>query len=154
MAEFKLQGATVEEKLAHAETVLARLLRKREAMVLRTVPNPTGIYAYCAAPDVTGLIGRWVSPISGTITGLWLYALSIVEKGKPYISLRTKHGSKRQTSKFSYKAGNNEFAPSVPIEAGTIIEIYTTLQDKVAELSIGMLVTPAKESSDAGTPEE
>lgn len=144
---FKLQGDTEQQKLAHIEIILSRLLRRPNPGLKVAMP-PTVVLYYAGSVEENGLIGRWVSPLIGTMKTLHLFVGQMAEKLKPVVTVTVRNGNALSTLENQYKVGANLFDINLPILAGGRVEVKTSDPDAVAEISLGLLIETRL--SDAG----
>jgi hypothetical protein len=147
---FKLQGDTEQQRLAHAEIILSRLLRRPNPGLKVAMP-PTVVLYYAGSVEDSGLIGRWVSPIFGTMKTLHLFVGQMAEKLKPIVTVTVRNGNAKSSLENSYKVGANLFDINLPILAGGRVEVTTSDPDAVAEISLGLLIETRLEDASKET---
>ena len=122
---FTLQGSSVEEKLAHAETVIRRLLAKTSGAQAFIFMPPIPIFDYAKAPESDGMFFRYMLPADGELVRFGLnvdrFSDAIKDKAAQItISLTEPSGTAVSQNFFVSKAWTSQEV-SIKVKAGSKI---------------------------------
>jgi hypothetical protein len=113
-------------------------VRRRE-VVTPVVP----IFIEKEEPGESGVIGRFLFPISGTITHASAYVNEIDPKTRAVLSVQLVYEDRGETQDFPLKVGINALARKIPISVGTRLLLQVTPGQAVhgVYVAIGFLVS-------------
>lgn len=142
---FKLQGDTDSAKLSHVETILRRVLRRPPSSLTVATP-PIVVMHYVENVGESGLVGRWIMPAKGVVSKLLLFVGQTAEKAKPTLSVMMKTGGKTSIVECEYRVGTTTMQVGLSVEAGSLVEVNTTIPEAVFGLSVGIYIEVSLDS--------
>jgi hypothetical protein len=116
MADFKLQGGTLQEKLGHVERVLGRLVTKPERHIRVPVPDVSMSGCLELVPQ------KFMLGSNGTLSRLQVWA-EVVKGEIVNVQLKIADDSGSTAKSFVLRFGYQVFELGMPLSAGARIEV-------------------------------
>ena len=139
MKTIVLKGENVEEKLAHAEKILNRIIPKLRNVATAVIP-PVPVFVSAKKPDENGTIAKVVMPTSGKIIAGAMFVGKYAEKKAVGFSCGVSNDSGASSYKFSTRRTVETMTLDLEVVAGSILSLETDMPEMIEDIHAAFLI--------------
>lgn len=137
--EIKLVSGPHDKKFKHIERILQRFSRRLHKTVIGAMP-PIPVFSFAESADVEGVVFRWMSPVSGVVTGVCLYINEIEGANPAEFMLTHAEFDGNKFVNFSVNKRLTVDKLNIPVSAGSRLILSTTTPDLVSNVWVAFLL--------------
>lgn len=137
--EIKLVNGPPEKKFKHIERILQRFSRRLHKTVIGAMP-PIPVFSFVESADGSGVVFRWMSPVSGSISGVCLYIDELDATNPIEFTLRVSEPDNERIVDFTTKRHLMTDALNIPVKAGSRFTLITNSPDGIRGVWVAFLL--------------
>ena len=137
-----ITGDNIDEKFTKINTILMRLARRTKQYGVVATPR-IPLVLILDAPREDGFLGKILIPVSGTIRKAYLDVETVTPKTRPKLTVKLKTATGSMKEAMVYRQGLNIMERDIPVTAGSVITLSTSLPENVQGLALGLVLDVA-----------